>query len=247
VDDLSEKEQLDLMRAWWKENGNFVIAGALLGIVLLVGWNQWRGSVVGAQLNGSALFESIMNNVADGDLEQAEAKLEQLETDFAKSTYPGHASLAMARLYMDKGRDQDAAEVLQRVLDSDAGETLKNIARLRLAKVWLYQDKAEDVIAILSEQMSGGFTARYSEVLGDAHAALGQYDDAAEAYAVALADNPRAPTVDITLVQMKINDLPEEGAPAAIDESLQTSAEEADASAESDAAVPGEQEGEGTE
>ena len=40
MEELSEKEQLDAMRSWWQENGRYVIGGVMLGVAMLVGWNQ---------------------------------------------------------------------------------------------------------------------------------------------------------------------------------------------------------------
>ena len=55
MDDLlSEKEQLDQIRAWWKEFGGYVIGGLGLGIAVLVGWNYYQDSRLDAQLAGSA-------------------------------------------------------------------------------------------------------------------------------------------------------------------------------------------------
>ena len=229
MEELSEKEQLDVMRQWWKENGNYVISGVVLGIALLVGWNQWQGGKVEAQVEASAKYESLVSDVSAGRLESAETTAAELYAEYAATTYPGQARLAMARLYMDKGRDQDAADVLQALLDSSAGEQVKNVGRLRLAKVLLYQGKAQEVVDLLSGDAAQAFTARYSEILGDAYVALEQYDDAENAYAVALADDRQAPTVDLTLVQMKMNDLPEEGALPAIDESMGKEDQQADA------------------
>jgi predicted negative regulator of RcsB-dependent stress response len=97
---------------------------------------------------------------------------------------------------------------------------LKQVARLRLARVFLYQDKAAEVVELLSGQPETAFTPRFSEALGDAYVSLGRFDDAAEAYAVAISEDPNLATVDRTLVQMKINDLPEPGETVAIDETL---------------------------
>jgi predicted negative regulator of RcsB-dependent stress response len=36
VEDLSEKEQLEIMRTWWQENGRYVIGGIVLGTALLL-------------------------------------------------------------------------------------------------------------------------------------------------------------------------------------------------------------------
>jgi predicted negative regulator of RcsB-dependent stress response len=122
--------------------------------------------------------------------------------------YAEQARLAMAKLYMDKGRDQDAANELAALLEGDNESGTAMIGRLRLAKVLLYQDQPQEAIDLLQAYRDTAFGARYSEMLGDAYVALGQPDNAREAYTVALADNPNAPTVDRTLVQMKINDLP---------------------------------------
>jgi predicted negative regulator of RcsB-dependent stress response len=243
VEELSEKEQLEVMRQWWRENGNYVISGVVLGIALLVGWNQWQGGIAEAEVQASALYESVVIDVAGGKLESAESTAEELYAGYESTTYPGQARLAMARLYMDKGRDQDAADTLQGLLDSPAGELVKNIGRLRLARILLYQDKPQEVIDLLSGDNAEAFRARYSEVLGDAYFALEKYDDAADAYEVALADDRQTSTVDLTLVQMKMNDLPEEGALPAIDESLGIdSGNNVDEVAEENAPVAAEQE-----
>ena len=38
---LSEKEQIDEIRSWWRENGWYLIGGAVLGIAALLGWNRY--------------------------------------------------------------------------------------------------------------------------------------------------------------------------------------------------------------
>jgi predicted negative regulator of RcsB-dependent stress response len=225
VEDLSEKEQLEAMRSWWQENGRYVIGGIVLGIALLAGWNYWQTSQKTAQLSASTLYETVLENVADGNVEQAEMAATDLYDNFARTIYAPQARLAMARLYMDKGRDQDAAEVLRGVLDAGGNPELASVARLRLARVLLYQDKAAEVVKLLDDVADSAFSPRFSEALGDAYVALGRNDDAAEAYAVAVSEDEDLLTVDRTLVQMKINDLPEAGEVVAIDESLRTPAE----------------------
>jgi predicted negative regulator of RcsB-dependent stress response len=135
---------------------------------------------------------------------------------------------------MDRGRDEDAANTLRGVLDSSAGSQVKTIGRLRLARVLLYQGKPQDVVDLLDGEIAEAFVARYNDVLGDAYVDLERYDDAADAYEIAMSDNRQAPTVDLTLVQMKINDLPEEGEVTAVDETLTTSTEEDEAGESTD-------------
>ena len=210
MDDLlSEKEQIEEMRAWWSENGRYVIAGVVLAAGLLVGISQYRSSKLEAQIVASALYESLAEHVADGDLDDAEAVADDLATNYANTTYVAQSKLAMARLYMDKNRDQDAADVLNEMLVLSRDDELKNIGRVRLARILLYQDRAQAVVDLLSNQNIPAFAPIYDEILGDAYTLLGRVEDAGDAYRSALADTSQTATVSRGLIQMKLVDLPE--------------------------------------
>jgi len=210
VDDLlSEKEQIEQMRSWWSEYGGYVIVGIAAGALLLFGVNYYKNSKLNEQLEASALYESLTTHVVDGNLEQAEVVADQLGTTFADTTYSAQAKLAIARLYMDNNRDQDAADVLNRLLDGAASAELKQVARLRLARILLYQDKPQEVVDLLEAQDTPAFAAVYGEALGDAYHALGRIADAQAAYQAVLLDPLSQGTVDQQLVQWKALDLPE--------------------------------------
>jgi predicted negative regulator of RcsB-dependent stress response len=246
VDEFSsEKEQIEALRNWWRENGRFIISGVALGIALLLGFNYWNKEKVEDALEASAAYEALLNEVAKGDAEAAREKAAALEQNYGSTVYAVQARLAMAKLYMDKGRDEDAATELKALVeagDATEAEEAVMIGRLRLAKILLYQDKPQEAIDLLQGYGDTAFAGRYSEALGDAYVALGKAEDAREAYTVALADDPNAPTVNRTLVQMKINDLPKESAPAADDVPSQTPAdtppEDAAADAPAEDSIP---------
>ena len=210
MDDLlSEKEQIDQLRSWWSEYGGYVIGGLGLGIALLAGLNYYTNSKLDAQLEASVLYESLTGHVVTGSLEAAEAVADELGTDYASTSYAPQAQLAMARLYMDKNRDQDAADALSGIIDSDADEEIKLVARARLARVLLYQNKAQEVVDLLEGQQSEGFAPAYQELLGDAYYALGRVEDAQVAYQSVLLNPLSRDAVDQRLVQWKALDLPE--------------------------------------
>jgi predicted negative regulator of RcsB-dependent stress response len=209
VEDLSEKEQIEAMRTWWKENGRYVISGIVLGVAILVGWNRWQDYQQTTRLEASALYETLTSDVDDGDLDAAETVATDLYDNYASTTYSALARLAMAKLYMEKGRDQDAADTLKALLERGGDSELQMVGRLRLAKIYLYQEKPEEVAGLLSGYEESSFSARYDEVLGDAYAALGQIAEASAAYERAMLDDPMDPTVNRALIQMKLVDLPD--------------------------------------
>ncbi|HSS63505.1 MAG TPA: tetratricopeptide repeat protein, partial [Gammaproteobacteria bacterium] len=88
MNDRSEKEQLEELRAWWAENGRFVIAGVLLGVAAIFGWNQWQARIEKTQIEASNLFEDVMEAVGSGNTEAAEAAANELYANYQRTVYP---------------------------------------------------------------------------------------------------------------------------------------------------------------
>ena len=219
MEDLTEKEQLEAMRSWWAEYGKFVIGGIVAGIAVMVGTNQYTANQIATQTEASELYEDVAEAVDRGNLDDAEAAANDIYTNYANTIYPVQTRLAMAKLYMDKGRDEDAATALREIVDAEPDSGLGMVARLRLAKVMLYQGKAQEVIDLLDGAADSGFSARFAEARGDAYVMLENYALAQDSYYQAMADSAGSQTVDRALLQMKLADLPDVTAEAAIDAS----------------------------
>lgn len=215
VEDLSEKEQIESIRAWWSEYGNFVIAGVVVGGLLLFGWNYYKTSTANKEIAASMLYDELADAVAEGRVDEAERVSAELDAAYPGTAYASQADLAMARLYMDNNRDADAAGVLRELAESGTSPEFGAIARLRLAKVLQYQEKYEEVLELLDLDDTPGFTARYAAARGDALVALERYAEAREQYLIALADNGQ--TTDTTFLQLKLLDLPVTQAAASAD------------------------------
>lgn len=235
MNDLSEKEQLDELRTWWTENRGMIIGVAVLAIAAIVGIRQWDSFQAGAALEASARYEELINAVADNDIEPATDIATELFDNYSGTVYADQARLAMARLYMDRGRDADAADVLK-PLATGGDAPMNLVAKLRLARILLYQDKPQDVLDMLGGgEEDSAFAARFNEARGDAHVALGNFGEAAAAYQAVLADPQGQQTVDVNFVQMKLMDLPdpdEAAAAAAMPAGDQASAGEASEAAD---------------
>lgn len=208
VNDLSEKEQLDELKAWWAENRAWVLGGIAIGLAIIIGFRSYTSAQIGASTEASTHYEQLAEEVSADRLEPAEDIAATLFADYSGTVYADQARLAMARLYMDRGRDGDAAEVL-RPLAARGDEPIELVGRLRLAQILLYQDKPQEALELLDVPEDSAFAARYNDVIGDAHYALGQLDEAAAAWNAVLADTEGQQTVDAAFVRMKLADLPE--------------------------------------
>lgn len=209
MNDLSEKEQIDELRSWWKENRPWILGGIAVGLVAIIGFRMYQSQQLNDALQASARYEALVNEVADDKLEPAMEISNSILTENGNTVYASQTRLAMARLYMDRGRDADAAEVLRPLAESGGDDPMRLIARLRLARVLLYQDKPQEALDLLQKPGDTAFVARFNEVIGDAHFALGNMEEAAAAYEAVLADTAAQQTVNAQLVQMKLADLPD--------------------------------------
>jgi predicted negative regulator of RcsB-dependent stress response len=207
VDDyLSEQEQVQRLREWWRENGWFIVGGVVLGVGGLFGWNQYQSYLTSRAEAASALYLALQTTVDDGDEDEAVALFDQLSAEYAKTPYADQGGLAMARLFMESSEPERAAAALRQVMETTADAELSLIARLRLARVLSYLENHAEALALIEAVDSGRFRGRYSEVMGDIYVTQGDSERARAAYEQALSDSEPG-LVDRALVQMKLDDL----------------------------------------
>lgn len=202
---LSDKEQLDRVRQWWRENGWFLLGGVALGLLGLVGYNQYYAHLDRRSEDAAALYVALEQATADSDTARASALLEQLEADHAGHAYTHQGMMLVARTEIVTAPDR-AAEKLRAVMESSSDPELALIARIRLARVLAYREQYQEALALLDVGDAGDFGAFINEVKGDIHVALGDTAAARTAYLEAFV-SPGGELLDRNLLQMKLSDL----------------------------------------
>lgn len=202
---LSEKEQIELIRRWWRENGWFLIGGAAIVGLGYFGWQQYQAYQQRVAEQAATLYHELVQVVEDDDREQADALLARLEDDFASSAYLDQARLLIASdsLIRDTQRSIDE---LTAVMEQSRDEGTATIARLRLARVLAYDEQYERALQVLNVAETGEFAARFSEIRGDIYAATGEVQAAIDEYTDALLASGNG-TIDTEYVQLKLSDL----------------------------------------
>lgn len=203
----TEEEQLNQLKNWFKENGKYLVAGVLLGVGSIVGYRSWDGMQTERARMASAAYEDVRDAAAAGNTDKARQLGSALIAEFPASPYATHTALSLAVVALEAGNADEAVRQLRWVLDSDARDSLKHVARLRLARVQLFsQNKAQSAIDSLENQTGGEFAALYEELRGDAWLALDKPEQARAAYESALdLWDPDLGSAD--LLQMKLDDL----------------------------------------
>jgi predicted negative regulator of RcsB-dependent stress response len=207
VDDyLSDKEQVERLRQWWRENGWFLIGGVALGLLALYGYRQYFAYQDRQSENAAALYASIQAATDDSDTATAETVFAQLRNEFPDHAYTHQAALLVASEEVVTSPDS-AAEKLRFTMEQSDDPELAMIARLRLARVLAYREQYQEALALLNVPEPGQFAGRIAEIKGDIHVALGEIDAARTAYLEAMV-SPGAELLDRGFLQMKLADLP---------------------------------------
>ena len=199
-DYLSEEEQLERLKSWWRSNGTSLLTGLVLAVAGLAGWRWYDQSATESRQAASDLYESFL--AAEGDGRTALA--EQLDQSLEGSAYQAFTLLHRAREAVEADGVEAAAAYLQRVIDVDSPDSLKDLARLRLARLHQQGGDSALALAVLTGVRGSGYRGLAQELKGDIHVEQGERAPAHEAYRSALeevgADGVRP------ILEMKIND-----------------------------------------
>lgn len=210
----TDDEQVEALRAWWRENGRSIIAGVVIAIVAILGWQQWnaykQNRAEAASGEYHAFRQSILADpVAEGTLARGEAILK----NYAKTPYAAMTALLLAQYHVDQNQLDQAATQLRWVIAEAGSEPVRTIAKLRLARVLSAQEKFDAALATL-EPVPKSLAADYQEVRGDVLTAAGRREDAVAAYRAALMDQNLIPQRR-AYIELKLNDLGASMEPAA--------------------------------
>lgn len=212
---LSDEEREEQLRNWWRDNWAWLLSGIGLGVVLLVGWRYWTGQQEQTAAAAARLYQELTTASGRNDFGTMERVHGQLTSEYGSTPYADQGALLLARMYVETGEFDKAATALRGVMETSADEELRTIARLRLARVLLQQDKADEALALLPAAADGAFSGYEHELRGDALHAKGDIPGARSEYAAALTAGTEFAPADRELIQLKLQDLEATEAPPA--------------------------------
>ena len=203
--DLEEQEQIDALKAWWKEHGRVVIAALVAACLAAAGTAGWRWYQRNQAEQASQIYSSLEKAVNANDLKQVGELSRQLTEHYGSSVYGPMAALVAAKAHYEAGDASSAQSELQWVVDHARDEDLEATARLRLAGVLLDQKKYDDALKALEAKHPESFDGLFADLTGDILAAQGKPAAAKAAYQRALEKLPGGGYRDI--VQVKLDSL----------------------------------------
>lgn len=199
----SENEQVEALKKWWRENALALIAGAVIGLGGLFGWQYWQRHVDARGAAASTAYEAIFSAAQAGRHDEVVDNGKAAVGEYADTPYAALVALLMAKAHVEQNDLGAARDQLRWVLANGDTEEIRHIARIRLARVLLDQGEGAAARTLLQGVEFGSFGADYFEIQGDLAVLDGDSNAAREAYRKALNSN----SPNGALIQLKLDQL----------------------------------------
>ena len=205
-EEYDKYEQSELVQKWLRDNGVSIIAGIVIGLVGIFGWQQWRNHQARNEGQASQLYQQVQIAQASGKPDTASQLTDQLMKDYAKSPFTVFAVSERAKQQL-QAKQLDKAEASLKWAESHAtAPALKSLTLLRIAQVELARDNGTEALSTLDRIPADSYQGLAQELRGDVLVKLGRSDEARKAYQAALsALGEEAPQRGA--LQMKLDDL----------------------------------------
>ena len=207
-ENLTDDQQADIIRQWLRENGLFVLGGLGVGLAGIYGWDQWQSYEVQHDTEASVIYEELIGKVQINSLDEANALLGDLVSDYSGSPYVDQAHLRLTKMSLDRNDFEAAASHLESVIAQTSSDGMMHVARIRLARIRLQQEQFDEALAALQgANTDSAFYARINDVRGDIYISMNRPAEALASYDAALTDTRQPPAIDRAYVQAKRDSL----------------------------------------
>ena len=161
----SEEEQVDKLKKWWDSNGKQIIAGAVLGLAGIFGWNYYVDYQDSQALNARALYLSYASESANV------GAYDKLIKDHPSSSYADKATLLMAK-YLFEAENYSLALDALKPLMSRENSIIASTAALRSAALYLELGQHQEALAVLNMENANEFSGLFYNLSGDVYFCL---------------------------------------------------------------------------
>ena len=161
--DLEEQEQLDQLKAFWKQYGNLISSALIVVFGTIAAYNGYQYWQRTKAAQASGMYDEVERAAQSGDVAKLDRALADMKDQFGNTSYAQQAGLLAAKQFQEKGNADSAKAALTWVAGNATDDSYKAIARLRLAAV-LFETKAYDEAF---KQVDGAFPKEFTGLVAD--------------------------------------------------------------------------------
>ena len=201
----TDDEQLDQLRDFWTQYGKTLLAGLLLGLIVLGGWLGWQNWQSRQQTAAALAFHQVEQLVRAKQPKEAMEAARQLATDHQGSIYAALALLIAGKEAVAQNDFPKAEIYLRDAMQNTKEPALIALAQLRLAKVqWSAQQPDQALATLAHPAPPAAYAASFADLTGDIQASQKNWAAARAAYEQALSSGE----AQGGFIQIKLDNLP---------------------------------------
>lgn len=214
------QEPEEVVQQWWRRHGRLAVRVLIVAFLGYAAWLYLNHHNKVSQQKASEAYVMMMYAQQEADHDTISLRAQTLINDYSnRGPYSSLAALTLAQMAVGEGRFDDAKVHLNHVVDTQNDRYFSDLARVRLARLYLNEEDTAGARAQLREVTVGSFKHIRAELLADAAVMEGDTEAAIQGYQEALDDDELGSDSRKTLVQMKLGALgvrvPEPELPAA--------------------------------
>jgi predicted negative regulator of RcsB-dependent stress response len=200
---LTDQEQIQLFNSWWKSYGYYVVSIVLAVLLGIFGWRYWHGHSKNYLEQASIYYMQLLDNCEQQKIDDCEKMAQRLVSSYPSSVYASMASLMLAKHAVEAGDLKLAKERLRFVMEQASAKNLRQLARVRTARLLIEEKKYEDALKLLLQVDDKRYLADINEITADALYKLDRKEEAKVLYEKAR-ELSRQNFVHSPLLEMKL-------------------------------------------
>lgn len=178
----TDQEQMEVIKKWFRENGKWLLVAILIGLGIGFGWHTWQEQKLQRNEQASSLYEQLLSANEQNNPQTIQQMSEEIVKRYPKTEYAAMANLIAAKASVYQNNFSVALTNLQWVLSHSSSAALRQIARLRIARLQLSQNKPDEAQKTIDVVNDPTFQPAIDEVQGDIYSAKNDSVKARQSY-----------------------------------------------------------------
>jgi predicted negative regulator of RcsB-dependent stress response len=203
---MTEEEQLESIKKWWKRYGNLVTIALSVVLFAVAGYRYltWHQDKLTQQ--ASIAYEQMMLAMSNHNVKAVKSYANELIKNHGKTVYADVAHMTLAKVYISKNKMDKAQDELRIVADNSKMLSLKQIAKIRIARILTAEKSYANALTELSSIDDATYLPVINELKGDIYGATGKYQEAMNSYKQAI-DEVKNNGMGNLFLEMKTNEI----------------------------------------
>jgi predicted negative regulator of RcsB-dependent stress response len=139
---MTEQEQIEQLKNWLKEYGSTIILGIGISVVGMLGWHYWDSYHTKTLFHASNVYDELLASRAQNQVSETSAQAHKLWTHYPKTPYAKMAAFMLARDAVANKNYPEAIKQLTWVREHANTPAVREIARIRIARILITQKQA---------------------------------------------------------------------------------------------------------